>query len=216
MTLSAQRQKTLSNRIRLMVSLTIGYNVVEAVVAIAAGSVASSTALVAFGLDSVIEVLSAVAVAWQFAGKDPEAREKTALRLIAVSFFALSAYVLVDSGLALWRSQPAEHSPVGIILTVLSLLIMPLFSFIERRTGMELGSSSAVSDSKQTLLCSLLSGAVLIGLLLNSLLGWWQADPICALFIAVLAVKEGVEALKGDSCTTPISQITHEDNSLGQ
>jgi divalent metal cation (Fe/Co/Zn/Cd) transporter len=199
-----------------MVSLTIGYNVVEAVVAIAAGSVASSTALVAFGLDSVIEVLSAVAVAWQFAGKDPEAREKTALRLIAVSFFALSAYVLVDSGLALWRSQPAEHSPVGIILTVLSLLIMPLFSFIERRTGMELGSSSAVSDSKQTLLCSLLSGAVLIGLLLNSLLGWWQADPICALFIAVLAVKEGVEALKGDSCTTPISQITHEDNSLGQ
>lgn len=205
------RVGTLQRRIRWIVAGTIAYNVVEAVVAIAAGTVASSSALIAFGLDSVIEVLSAAAVAWQFAGLDPQAREKIALRLIACSFFALAVYVTVDSILGLVGAKAAEHSPVGIGLTIASLVIMPLFSWAERRAGTELGSASAVSDSKQTLTCSYLSGAVLAGLLLNALLGWSWADPVAGLLIAGLAVREGIEAWKGESCATPVGQLTGRD-----
>jgi divalent metal cation (Fe/Co/Zn/Cd) transporter len=171
-TLEPARRLVLQRRIRLLVAGTIGYNVIEAVIALAAGSIASSAALVGFGLDSVVEVLSAAAIAWQFAAPDPEERERVALRVIAVSFFALAAYVSVDAALSLAGVRAAEHSPVGIILAAVSLVIMPVLSWAERRTGRELGSASAVADSKQTLLCSYLSAALLAGLLLNSLLGW--------------------------------------------
>lgn len=194
------RRTLLARRVRLLVAATIGYNLVEAVVAITAGTIASSTALVGFGLDSVIEVSSAAAVAWQFAGPDPEAREKTALRIIAVSFFALAAYVAVESVRALIGGVEAEHSTVGLVLAALSLLIMPVLSYAQRRAGRELGSRSAVADSKQTLLCTYLSGVLLVGLALNSLLGWAWADPVAALVIAAVAVKEGREAWRGDTC----------------
>ncbi len=190
----------LSRRVRLLVAATIGYNVIEAVVAISAGTIASSTALVGFGLDSVIEVASATAVAWQFSGKDPEARERTALKVIAVSFFALAAYVAVESVRTLFGAEPAEHSTVGIVLAAVSLLVMPFLSHAQRRAGRELGSASAVADSKQTLLCTYLSGVLLVGLLLNSLFGWYWADPLVALVIAALAVKEGREAWRGKHC----------------
>ncbi|QHF21258.1 cation transporter [Rathayibacter sp. VKM Ac-2762] len=206
------RRRVLQRRIRWIVGATIGYNVVEAIVALAAGTVASSTALVAFGLDSVVEVLSAAAVAWQFSGRDPEARERTALRVIAVSFLGLAAFVAVDSIWALLGFSEAQHSPVGIVLAAVSLLVMPAFSLLERRTGRELGSVSAVADSKQTLLCSYLSAAVLVGLLLNSTLGWTWADPVAGLVIAAVAVREGLEAWRGESCTTPISALTSEDS----
>ncbi|PPI05501.1 cation diffusion facilitator family transporter [Rathayibacter sp. AY1B8] len=206
------RRRVLQRRIRWIVGATIAYNVVEAIVALAAGTVASSTALVAFGLDSVVEVLSAAAVAWQFSGRDPEARERTALRVIAVSFLGLAAFVAVDSIRALLGFSEAQHSPVGIVLAAVSLLVMPAFSLLERRTGRELGSASAVADSKQTLLCSYLSAAVLVGLLLNSTLGWTWADPVAGLVIAAVAVREGLEAWRGESCTTPISALTSEDS----
>ena len=206
----AARRRVLQRRIRLIVAITIGYNVVEAGIALAAGTVASSAALVGFGLDSIVEVLSAAAVAWQFAAPDPEKRERTALRVIAIAFFGLAAYVSVDAGLALFGGREAEHSPVGIVLAAVSLAVMPALSWIERRTGRELGSASAVADSKQTLLCSYLSAALLVGLLLNSLLGWSWADPIAAMVIAGFAVKEGLEAWRGDECTVPVAALTGE------
>ncbi|MET0415100.1 MAG: cation transporter [Actinoplanes sp.] len=195
-----QRRAALNRRVRLLVAATITYNVIEAAVAITAGTIASSTALIGFGLDSVIEVSSAAAVAWQFAGRDPERREKTALRIIAVSFFALAAYVTIESVRALVGGAQAEHSTVGLVLAALSLAIMPGLSYAQRRTGRELGSRSAVADSKQTLLCTYLSGVLLVGLAVNSLFGWSWADPIAALVIAAVAVKEGREAWRGDAC----------------
>jgi divalent metal cation (Fe/Co/Zn/Cd) transporter len=197
---NAARRAVLSRRVRWFVAATITYNVVEAVIAITAGSSASSTALIGFGLDSVIEVASAAAVAWQFSGADPEARERTALKVIALSFFALAAYVTVDAAGSLLGSGSAGHSTVGIVLAAVSLLVMPGLSYAQRRAGRELGSASAVADSKQTLLCTYLSGVLLVGLLLNSLLGWSWADPVVALVIAAVAVKEGREAWRGDQC----------------
>lgn len=194
------RRAVLARRIRLLVAATITYNLVEGAVAITAGTVASSTALIGFGLDSLIEVCSAAAVAWQFAGRDPEAREKTALRVIAVSFFALAAYVSVESIRALLGGAEAAHSTVGLALAALSLAVMPVLSYAQRHAGRELGSRSAVADSKQTLLCTYLSAVLLVGLALNSLFGWAWADPIAALVIAAVAVKEGREAWRGDGC----------------
>jgi divalent metal cation (Fe/Co/Zn/Cd) transporter len=208
--LETSRRDTLRRRIRWIVAGTIAYNVVEAIIALAAGSVASSAALIGFGLDSIVEVLSAAAVAWQFAAPDPERREKTALRVIAVSFFGLAAYVSVDAVLSLVGMREADHSPVGIVLAAVSLVIMPGLSWLERRTGRELGSASAIADSKQTLICSYLSAALLVGLLLNALLGWAWADSVAALVIAVFAVREGLEAWKGESCTVPVSALTGE------
>jgi divalent metal cation (Fe/Co/Zn/Cd) transporter len=200
---SLARKAVLRRRIRLLVAATITYNVVEAAVAITAGKIASSTALIGFGLDSVVEVASAAAVAWQFGAADPYRRERVTLRLIACSFFALAAYVTVESVRALAGAAEADHSPVGIGLAGLSLLVMPVLSYMQRRAGREYGSASAVADSKQTLLCTYLSGVLLVGLVANATLGWWWADPIAALVIAVVAVKEGREAWRGDACCAP-------------
>ena len=170
----------LARRVRWLVAATITYNVVEAVVAITAGTIASSTALIGFGLDSVIEVSSAAAVAWQFSARDHavrESRERTTLRIIAVSFFALAAYVTIESVRALAGAAEADHSTVGIVLAAVSLAVMPVLSYAQRRAGRELGSASAVADSKQTLLCTYLSAVLLVGLALNSLFGWSWADP---------------------------------------
>jgi len=208
--LDPQRRRVLQRRIRIVVAITIGYNVVEAAIALAAGTVASSAALIGFGLDSVVEVLSAATIAWQFAAPEPERREKVALRVIALSFFALAAYVAVDALISLFGTREAEHSPVGIVLAAVSLAVMPFLSWFERRTGRELGSASAVADSKQTLICSYLSAALLVGLLLNSLLGWAWADSVAALVIAGFAVREGLEAWKGDTCAVPVSALTGE------
>lgn len=205
-----ERVGVLRRRIRWIVAFTIGWNLIEGVVALIAGGAASSAALIGFGLDSFVEVLSAAAVAWQFAARDPETREKTALRIIAVAFFALAAYVSVDAVLSLTGVREPDHSVVGIVLTALSLVVMPFLSWAERRAGRELGSASAVADSKQTLLCAYLSAAVLIGLLANALLGWAWADSVAALVIAVFAVREGIEAWRGDACTTPVGVLTGE------
>jgi divalent metal cation (Fe/Co/Zn/Cd) transporter len=208
---SPERRARLTRTIRLLVAGTIAYNVIEAVVAISAGTIASSTALIGFGLDSVIEVASAAAVAWQFAARDPEvreAREHRALRIIALSFFALAAYVGFDSVRGLIGGGEAEHSTVGLVLAAVSVAVMPILSRAQRRAGRELGSASAVADSKQTLLCTYLSAVLLVGLALNSLFGWSWADPVAALAIAGIAVKEGVDAWKGDNCCAPAAVLT--------
>ena len=198
--LDSARRSVLTRRIRLLVAATITYNVVEAVIALGEGARVSSSALIGFGLDSVIEVSSAAAVAWQFSAKDPETREKAALRFIAFSFFALAAYVSVDAVLSLVGMGEARPSAIGIGLAAASLMIMPVLSLAQRRAGRELGSLSAVADSKQTLLCTYLSAALLVGLTLNALFGWSWADPVAALAIAAIAVREGVNAWRGDPC----------------
>lgn len=212
MTLAPDRRHLLERRIRWIVATTIGYNLVEACLALTAGTIASSSALIAFGLDSTIEVLSAAAVAWQFTRRDPERWEKGTLRVIAVAFFALAGYVIVTSLLALFGGVAPEHSPIGIVITAVSVVVMPLLSFAERRAGRELGSATAVADSKQTLICTYLSAAVLAGLVLNSLLGWWWADAIAGLVIAGFAVREGIEAWRGDACATSVGMILENDD----
>ncbi|KAB1883522.1 cobalt transporter [Microbacterium maritypicum] len=211
-TSTASRRDILHRRIRLIVGVTIGYNLIEAVIAIGAGSVASSAALIGFGLDSTIEVLSAAAVAWQFTRRDPARWEKPTLRVIAVAFFALAIYVTTTSVTALVTTERPEHSTIGILLTAASVVVMPFLSFAERRAGRELGSATAVADSKQTLLCAYLSAAVLVGLVANSLLGWWWADAVAGLVIAAFAVREGIEAWKGDACATSVGMLLEDDD----
>ena len=198
------RRAVLRRRIRLLVAATITYNVVEAIIAISAGTVAGSIALIGFGLDSVIEVSSAAAVAWQFSAPDPERREQVALRVIAGSFFALAAYVTVEALRTLATGSEPERSTVGIVLVAVSVVVMPFLSWAQRRSGRELGSASAVADSRQTLLCTYLSAGVLVGLVLNAALGWWWADPVVALGLAVVAVREGRDALHGQTCCVPV------------
>jgi divalent metal cation (Fe/Co/Zn/Cd) transporter len=178
---------------------TIAWNCVEAVVAIASGRAADSIALVGFGLNSIVEVGSALVVVWQFGGRDHQ-REERALRLIAISFFVFAAYV---AGRAVWdlitTTEPAE-STVGIALAIASLVVMPVLAIAKRRLGRRMGSRTVVADSAQTLLCSYLSVVLLVGLVANATLSWWWADPVAALVIAVLAVREGREAWRGDGC----------------
>lgn len=190
----------LGRRAQLLAAASVGYNAVEAVIAVAAGAAASSIALVGFGLDSLVEMGSGLVILWQFRHPLPESRERRALRLIAVSFFALAAYVTVESVRALLGGTDADTSTVGVVLAAVSLVVMPVLSLAQRRTGRALGSGSVVADSKQTLLCTYLSAVLLGGLVLNATLGWSWADPLVGLVIAGVAVREGLEAWRGDAC----------------
>lgn len=190
----------LGRRARLLAATSVGYNLLEAVIAIAAGLVAGSVALIGFGLDSVIEVSSGVIILWQFRHHLPESREQQALRLIALSFFVLAAYVGFESVRALVTGAEPDASPVGIALAATSLTVMPFLSWAQRRTGRELHSSAVIADGTQTLLCTYMSAALLVGLLLNAVLGWSWADPVAGLLIAGIAFKEGRQAWRGDNC----------------
>ena len=196
--LTDERRAQLHRRVRFIVFFTITWNVIEAVIALSAGAVASSAALIGFGLDSVIEVASAAAIAWQFTRRDPERWEKATVRVIGGAFFALAVYVAVDAILALTGVRDPDHSPVGIGIAIASLIVMPVLAWFEFRTGRELRSKSVQADAKQLLLCIYLSGTVLIGLVLNGLFGWAWADSIAALVVAGLAIREGIEAWRGD------------------
>lgn len=209
--LTPARRATLNRRSLHLAYATAGYNTLEGVIAIAAGAVASSTALIGFGLDSFIEVSSALVVIWQFRSHVPEARERQALRLIALSFFALAAWITVDSLRHLLGGGQAAPSPVGIALAASSVVVMPLLVWAKRRTGLELGSATVVADSTQTLLCTYLSAVLLAGLVLNAWLGWSWADPATALVIATVAVREGVQAWRGEQCAECAIPATHTD-----
>jgi divalent metal cation (Fe/Co/Zn/Cd) transporter len=199
--LSAELDRHRRQQIALALAwATIAWNTVEAVVAIVSGAAASSIALVGFGLDSTVEVLSASVIVWQMTRDVPEDREVQALRLIAVSFFALAAYVSVQAVFDLAsRSQP-DSSIAGIALAGVSLVVMPLLAGLKRRNGRRLGSGSVVADSNQTMLCTYLSVVLLLGLMLNATVGWWWADPVAALVIATLASNEGRQAWRGERC----------------
>jgi divalent metal cation (Fe/Co/Zn/Cd) transporter len=196
----SERRRALGRRAQLLAAASVTYNAMEALIAVAAGAAASSVALVGFGLDSLVEMASGLVILWQFRHPLPETRERQALRLIGVSFFILAAYITVESVRALTDSRGADHSAIGIAIAVASLVVMPLLSWAQRRTGRELGSGSVVADSKQTLLCTYLSAVLLLGLLANSILGWWWADPIAGLVITAVAVREGLEAWRGENC----------------
>ncbi|MPZ93867.1 MAG: hypothetical protein GEU96_02900 [Propionibacteriales bacterium] len=201
--LDATEKARLERRAQQLAAASVTYNVIEAIIAITAGLAAGSVALVGFGLDSVVEVSSGVIILWQFRHRLPESRERLALRLMAFSFFALAAYVTFESVRALVSGHDPDSSPVGIGLAAASLVIMPFLSWAQRRTGKALGSNAVVADSTQTLLCTYLSAVLLVGLVLNATLGWSWADPIAGLVIAAVAVKEGLEAWRGEGCCAP-------------
>lgn len=197
---SPERRAQLARRAQVLAAASVAYNVLEAGVAISAGVVAGSIALIGFGLDSIVEVSSGLIVLWQFRHPLPESRERRALRLMAISFFGLAAYVTAESVRALAVGREPDASPVGIALATASLIVMPFLSWAQRRTGRSLGSNAVVADSTQTLLCTYLSAVLLAGLVLNATLGWAWADPIAGLVIAAVAVREGLEAWRGESC----------------
>ena len=194
---SAPASQELLRRGLLLEYLTISWNVVEAVVAIGFGLAADSIALVGFGFDSTIEVFAASVVIWELRGAEEE-REKLALRLIAVSFFVLAAYVSFESIRDLVVRTEAAESVPGIVLASLSLVIMPALAVAKRRTGVAMRSPTLVADAAETMLCALLSAILLVGLVLNAVVDWWWADPLAALGIAFLAVREGIEAWRGE------------------
>lgn len=202
--LSPEDRAGLGRRAQLLAGASVLYNGAEAVIAITAGAVAGSSALVGFGLDSIVEVSSGLVILWQFRHHLPESREQQALRLIALSFFALAAYIAQDSVRALLAQAEPDASPVGIALAATSLCVMPFLSRAQRRTGRALHSSAVVADSAQTLLCTYLSAVLLVGLLLNATLGWGWADPLAGLVIALIALKEGRDAWRGESCCGPV------------
>lgn len=193
-----ERRAILVRRAQLLVVASLLYNVVEGVVAITAGTVAGSSALISFGIDSAVEMASGLIILWQFQHHLPESRERRAQQLIAISFFALAAYVTFDSIATFVTGEHVQVSVVGIVLAVASLIVMPVLSWAKRRTGRELNSGAVVADSVQTLLCTYLSAILLVGLLGNALFGWWWLDPIAALVIAAIAVREGIETWNGD------------------
>ena len=211
--LSAERRR-LGRRARQLAGASVSYNLIEASVAITAGAIAGSIALVGFGLDSIVEVSSGLIILWQFRHPMPQSRERRALRLIAVSFFALAAYVTFESVQALVGSVEARPSDLGIAMAAASLVVMPALSWAQRRTGRRLGSGSVVADSKQTLLCTYLSAVLLGGLVLNATLGWTWADPIAALVIAAVAVREGLDAWQGDNCCPTLPSADGEGDTL--
>ena len=196
MEVTTRRQDQL-RRGRLLEYLTIGWNSVEAVVAIAGGIGAGSAALVGFGIDSVIESSSGAVLLWRL-GDDR--REGFALRLVGLSFLALAAYVAFDAGTSLLGQEPPDVSYLGIGIAAVSLVVMPILARAKRNVATEIGSRALVADSKQTDLCAYLSAILLGGLLLNALFGWWWADPVAALIMVPIIAREGVAALRGETC----------------
>lgn len=198
-TAAAATTDRLRRRGLTLAGLTIAWNVVEAIVAVSAGIAAGSIALIGFGFDSMVEVLSAWVVVWQFRGElrggYDEDRERRALRLIGVTFFVLAAYVAFEALRDLFFvDAEADESPVGIVLAALSLTVMPLLAWAKKRTADGLHSPTLRADATETLLCSWLSITLLAGLVLNTTLGWWWADALAAAGIAALAAREGLGA----------------------
>ncbi|HEY3286348.1 MAG TPA: cation transporter [Gemmatimonadaceae bacterium] len=204
--LTTDTRAELVSRSRRLNLATLGYNSLEGVVAIAAGTAAGSVALIGFGIDSGIELTASCIALWRLGADADHARrdraERTAHRLIGALFMALALYVLVDAGLALWQREAPSESPVGIALAAASVLIMPLLARAKRRVGIALGSRALTAEATQTSLCMWLSVILLAGLLLNAVLGWWWADPVAALAMVPIIAKEGFEGLRGEPpCT---------------
>lgn len=194
----------LVRRGRYLEYFTIGYNSLEGLIAVVAGVIAGSIALVGFGFDSLIEVTSGSVLLWRLhADVDEERRERVeaiSLRIVGACFVILAIYVTYDSVKSLIRREAPEESLVGIILAAVSLVVMPLLVRAKRRVARAINSGALMADSKQTELCTYLSAILLGGLLLNAVFGWWWADPIAAFIMVPIIVKEGIEALRGETC----------------
>lgn len=200
---SAEREAFV-RRGQLLSRITLGYNALEGILAIGAGVIAGSIALVGFGADSVIELTSSVAALFRLhRDVDPARREhaeRIAVRVVGWSFLALAAYIVVDAGHALIVHEVPAKSVPGLVITVLSVIVMPVLARAKRRVAEALGSRALIADSKQTSLCAYLSVIVLAGLLLNALFGWWWADPVSALAMVPIIAKEGIEGVQGERC----------------
>lgn len=200
--LPTRERSRLIRRAQLLAWGSLVWMTAEGAIAVVAGVVAGSVALIGFGIDSAIEGLASVVIIWRFWGTRAlsETAERRAQKLVAVQFFILAPYVAIEAVRALATGHEADVSWLGIGLTLGSAIFMPLFGVAKSRVGRQLRSSATVSEGAQNMLCAYLSIAVLAGLLGNALAGWWWLDPIAALFIAYVAVKEGREAWKGEEC----------------
>ncbi|MDQ6786849.1 MAG: cation transporter [Acidobacteriota bacterium] len=187
---------------RTLEYLTIGWNLLEAIVSVGAGIFAGSVSLVGFGFDSLIECASGSAILWRLQeGKRGEQREKFALKLVGISFLLLAAYITFDALKSLIAFEPPEASYFGIAIAASSLVVMPLLARAKRRVASNLNSRAMKADSRQTDICAYLSAILLVGLSLNAMLGWWWADSVAALVMLPIIVKEGVQALRGETCS---------------
>lgn len=197
-------RRALVRRGLLLEYLTVGYNSLEGVIAIAAGLLAGSIALVGFGFDSAIEVISGMTLLWRLHSDADESMreriEQRAIRIVGVSFLLLAAYVTVDAANALLRQEAPDESIVGIVLAAVSLVIMPLLVRAKRRVARAIESRALDADATQTQICTYLSAILLGGLLLNATFGWWWADPVAALVMVPIIVREGLEGLRGERC----------------
>lgn len=191
-------QATSLQRGRRLEYLSIGWNSLEAFISVGAGVVAGSIALVGFGVDSLIEVSSGAILLWRLVSGGH--RERLALKLVGVSFLALAAYIAFDAVKSLLLREPPNASYVGIAIAALSLIVMPLLARAKRKVAVGLNSRAMEADSRQTDICAYLSAILLIGLLLNSLFGWWWSDPVAALVMIPIIAKEGIKALRGVAC----------------
>jgi divalent metal cation (Fe/Co/Zn/Cd) transporter len=181
---------------------TLGWNLTEAAVAIGAGFLAGSIALIGFGADSLIESLSGGILLWRLYGSEAgERRERLALKLVGVSFLVLAGYVAVDASASLVSRERPNASVIGIVLSVVSLVVMPLLASAKRRVAARLRSRALRADSRQTEFCAYLSAILLGGLLLNALFGWWWSDPVAAVVMVPFIAKEGIDAFRGDRCS---------------
>jgi divalent metal cation (Fe/Co/Zn/Cd) transporter len=188
----------LERRGRLLAFFTIGWNSLEAIIAVGAGVLAGSVALLGFGVDSVIESLSGAVIVWRLAAGDR--REQLALRLVGMSLLLLAAYVAFDAIKSLVFREAPEESPVGMALALASLVVMPLLAREKRIVAAQLGSRAMHADSRQTDICFYLSVILFVGLGSNAVAGWWWADPVAALAMIPIIVKEGADALRGKTC----------------
>jgi divalent metal cation (Fe/Co/Zn/Cd) transporter len=180
---------------------TLGWNLTEALVGISAGVIAGSIALIGFGMDSIIESFSGASLLWRLqSGEADEKREQFALKLVGVSFFVLAIYVAADAIKTLIQREPPAASIVGLCLSAVSIVVMPVLARAKRRVAARLNSRALMADSRQTDLCAYLSGILFVGLVLNALFGWWWADSIAAILMVPIISREGIEAFKGDSC----------------
>lgn len=187
---------------RALEYLTILWNLAEAMISVGAGVLAGSIALIGFGIDSLIETSSGLILLWRLRdGIEGEKRERLALKLVGISFLALAAYVAFDAVKSLLMREPPEVSRIGIAIAALSLMVMPLLARAKRRVAVQIESRALQADSRQTDLCAYLSAILLFGLACNALLGWWWADPVAALVMTPIIVREGWNALRGEACS---------------
>jgi divalent metal cation (Fe/Co/Zn/Cd) transporter len=215
-TISRERYEQLAGRVKLLSWLSLAWMTIEGLVAISAGIVAGSIALVGFGLDSAIEGFASVIIIWRFTGQRlfSHAAEQRAQKLVAIQFFLLAPYVGIESVRALLGGEHADVSRVGIALAISSVILMPMLGIAKQRLANQLGSAATAGEGRQNMLCAYLAGALLIGLAGNALAGAWWLDPIVGLLIAAVAVREGAGAWRGEGCcvASPLDGVGFTDD----